>query len=60
MDGLLVVKLSEVIRQVENLRQCCGTVLDPYSGALWIWIRIPNSEQDPGPHCYLSRPDGLN
>ena len=29
--------------------QCCGSesVLDPYSGALWIRILIPNTDQDP-------------
>ena len=31
--------------------QCCGSgsVLDPYSGAFWIRIRIPNTDQDPDP-----------
>ena len=36
-----------------KLKQCCGSgsVLDPYSGALWIRSRIPNT--DPGPHMYI-------
>ena len=33
--------------------QCCGSgsVLDPYSGAFWIRIRIPN--MDPDPHMTI-------
>ena len=33
--------------------QCCGSgsVLDPYSGASWIRIRIPN--MDPDPHMQI-------
>ena len=35
------------------IMQCCGSgsVLDPYSGASWIRIRIPNT--DPDPHMQI-------
>ena len=33
-------------------KQCCGSVLDPYSGALWIRIWIPNTDPDPGMYIY--------
>ena len=30
------------IQQQQNFNACCASILDPYSGALWIWIRICN------------------
>ena len=35
--------------------QCCGSgsVMDPYSGASWIRIRIRNTDPDLGPHMQI-------
>ena len=51
--GWIRIRIKRIRLRNTGLNQCCGSgsVLDPYSGASWIRIRILNT--DPDPHMQI-------